>query len=90
MKKEEIIKGVAKELGIPQPKAQTVVNTFLKQMAAALLSGDKVVIRGFGTFVTRHYNARKMINVHTGEPIVTTPSDRVCFIQSKKFGINFL
>lgn len=91
MKKEEIIRDTAKELEVPLRTVKPVINTFLNIVMASLLNGDDVLIRGFGTFKNRHLNGgRQMINVHTGERIITKPSDKVVFVQSKKFGVRAL
>ena len=91
MKKEELIQAVAKELKIPEHKVKPIVNTFLNVMMAALLNGDEVMVRGFGTLKVKHLNGgRKLKDLRTGEQYITKPSDKVVFIQSKKFGVKSL
>ncbi|MFN3201783.1 MAG: integration host factor subunit beta [Bradymonadia bacterium] len=75
MTKGELIDIVAQREGFNLKKAETVVNTIFDAMTDALKEGDRVEIRGFGSFEVRHYNAYKGRNPKTGEEV---------FVRAKK------
>lgn len=55
-----------------------VVNTILDSMTEALAAGDRIEIRGFGSFSVRHRRARTGRNPKTGE-LISVPAKRVPF-----------
>jgi len=71
---------VAKESGI---KPEVVANTF-ETILAMVASGDKVRIKGFGTFERRNYKGRTLVTpaVNNGEPITYPDSFVLKFHQS--------
>lgn len=71
---------VAKESGL---KPEVVVNVFETILAMAA-NGDKVRIKGFGTFERRNYKGRTLITpaVNNGEPITYPDSFVLKFHQS--------
>lgn len=52
---------------------EVVVNTVFDSMTSALQVGDRIEIRGFGSFSVRHRRARKGRNPKTGESIAVPP-----------------
>ena len=69
MIKAELIEALANEAGLTRSKAKDVVKTVFNTMANALADGDRVEIRGFGTFKVKHYDGYTGHNPKTGEPI---------------------
>jgi DNA-binding protein HU-beta len=74
MNKTELIATVAKKTGLSAREARAAVETLFSPgkeglIAAALMSGKKVQITGFGTFETRKRKARDGRNPQTGERI---------------------
>ena len=53
--------------------AEEVIDTIFDSMKEALVSGDKVEIRGFGTFKVKSYKAYEGRNPRTGEIINVKP-----------------
>ena len=49
--------------------ATIVINSILNSIMTALQNGQRVEIRGFGTFELRHYDAYQGRNPQTGEKI---------------------
>ncbi|MGI6413352.1 MAG: HU family DNA-binding protein [Syntrophomonadaceae bacterium] len=76
MNKTELISEVAAKTGILKKDAEKAVNAFFASVEAALRSGDKVQLVGFGTFEVRSRQARKGRNPQTGEEI-DIPATRV-------------
>ena len=63
---------------MPAADVEVVVNTMFDSMAGALEGGDRIEIRGFGSFSVRHRDARVGRNPKTGETI-QVPNKRVPF-----------
>lgn len=69
MTKADLINVLSEKVGITRVKAETVVNTIFDSMVEALMNNDRIEIRGFGSFVNRHYDAYQGRNPRTGEII---------------------
>jgi len=69
MNKSNLIEALTKDTGLPKGKAEEVVKTVFNTMANALAKGDRVEIRGFGTFKIKNYDGYTGHNPKTGEPI---------------------
>ncbi|MGL5268170.1 MAG: HU family DNA-binding protein [Spiroplasma sp.] len=69
MKKNEIIENTKKELNMSDKHYQEIVNKIFSGISASLIKGQKVKIRGFGTFKITNYKARNGRNPKTGENI---------------------
>ena len=69
MNKSELIESLAVKKSLTFKKAEEVIDTVFDSMADALLSGDRIEIRGFGSLVVKEYNAYTGRNPKTGESI---------------------
>ena len=69
MTKAELVDKVAATLQLPKYQTDTVVNLFLQCITDALRAGDKVELRGFGSFRLRHRASRTARNPKTGAPV---------------------
>ena len=70
MTKRQLIEKLAervKDLSIKD--AELIVNTIFEAMTEALASGDRIEIRGFGSFQVKHRRAREGRNPRTGEKV---------------------
>ena len=76
MTKAELVEKVAATIQLPKHQTDTVVNLFLQCIIDALGAGDKVELRGFGSFRLRHRAPRTGRNPKTGET-VQIPAKRV-------------
>ncbi len=73
MNKSDLIEALSKDAGIKTGKAEEVVRTVFNTMANALADGDRVEIRGFGSFKVKKYKGYKGRNPKTGKPIKVKP-----------------
>ena len=73
MNRSDLIKILSKEAGLTVRKAEDVVNTIFNGMADALAKGDRVEIRGFGSFKVKKYEGYTGHNPKTGEIIKVKP-----------------
>lgn len=64
-------------------EAELVVNTIFDGIGQALVGGDRVEIRGFGSFTVRDRDAREARNPKSGE-IVQIPAKKTPFFKTGK------
>ncbi len=69
MNKSDLIEALSKDTGLRKGKAEEIVKIVFNIMANALAKGDRVEIRGFGSFKVKHYDGYAGRNPKTGEPI---------------------
>ena len=81
--KSELIEEVSRAAEIPRNEAVVIVESILNSMVRAIDRGDKVEIRGFGSFRTRQRQARIGRNPKTGAR-VEVPAKRVPFFKPSK------
>jgi len=67
MNKSDLLESLSKEVNLPVRKAQEVVDMVFDTMANALIAGDRIEVRGFGSFIVRHYEGYTGRNPKTGE-----------------------
>ncbi len=73
MNKSELIEALAARKSISFKKAEEIINSIVDSMTKALLEGDRIEIRGFGSFVVNEYKAYTGRNPKTGEQISVKP-----------------
>ncbi|HIJ96747.1 MAG TPA: integration host factor subunit beta [Desulfuromonadales bacterium] len=73
MNKSELVEQLAVKKSIPYKQAEDVVNLIFSSMADALIRGDRIEIRGLGSFVIKEYGTYTGRNPKTGEPIKVSP-----------------
>jgi integration host factor subunit beta len=73
MNKSELIELLSLKRGISLKKSEDIVNAIFDSMASAMLSGDRIEIRGFGSFVINEYKSYTGRNPKTGESIDVKP-----------------
>ena len=83
MNKSELIKSLSEQTNISIDEATLVVNTFVDNMKNALLEGDHVEIRGFGSFKVKEYGSYAGRNPRTGQK-VEVDSKRLPFFRAGK------
>jgi integration host factor subunit beta len=84
MTKSELIEKVVQMHGMLNAKAsEMLVNTVFDSIEDALKTGDKVEIRGFGSFTIRERTSREARNPKSGE-IVSIPAKKTPFFKTGK------
>lgn len=81
--KSDLIKAVAHEMQWEQNSAAFAVETTLAQIAA-LATGQKLILRGFGTFEVKTRAARTGRNPQTGLPVEIPASTNLTFKAAKQ------
>ncbi len=83
MNKSELIRTLSEETNITIEEATIVVNTFIDNMKDSLLAGDRVEIRGFGSFKIKDYGGYSGRNPKTGKMVDVEPK-RLPFFRAGK------
>ena len=73
MTKSELIEVLAEKLKLPKGKAESLVELVFQSMEESLRRGERIEIRGFGSFEIREYKAYEGRNPRTGEPVAVRP-----------------
>ena len=83
MTKAELVEEVARAAELNKRDAEVIVETVFDSIIGALHKGEKVELRGFGSFRTRERGPRRGRNPKTGEP-VDVPAKRVPYFNPGK------
>jgi integration host factor subunit beta len=73
MNKSELIEQLALKKEVSVKRAEEIVNLVFSSMTDALAEGDRIEIRGLGSFVVKDYGTYTGRNPKTGEPIQVEP-----------------
>ncbi len=73
MNKSELIEALSQDIDIAHRDAAAITDTIIQTMTDALSTGDSIEIRGFGSFVIKHYDAYEGRNPKSGEKILVKP-----------------
>lgn len=76
----EIIEWMIKDNKTTKKTAEEFIKVFLSTIEDALLSGESVKVKGFGTFKLQWYEARRSIDVNTGNEIIIPGFYRTVFV----------
>lgn len=69
MTKADLVEEISKETGLSKKDTGVVVNLIIENICNALAEGDKVELRGFGSFKVKSRKARKARNPRTGASV---------------------
>jgi integration host factor subunit beta len=83
MTKADLVEKIAAQVELSKKDSEIVVNTVFRSIIDALASGDKVELRGFGSFRTRDRRSRIGRNPKTGDR-VEVPEKKVPFFKPGK------
>jgi integration host factor subunit beta len=83
MTKAELIEKVLVAADLNKKEAEAAVETFFDSIIASLRSGEKIELRGFGSFRLRSRGPRVGRNPKTGEK-VNVPAKRIPFFKPGK------
>jgi integration host factor subunit beta len=83
MTKADLIEEVSRVVEMSRKDSEVIVETIFDSVVKSLRSGDKIEIRGFGSFRTRQRQPRIGRNPKTGAR-VDVPSKRIPFFKPSK------
>lgn len=82
--KADLIEEVLRITELPRKESETVVETIFDSIIESLQKGEKIEIRGFGSFRTRQRRGRVGRNPKTGEKVEVPPKNIPFFKPSKE------
>jgi integration host factor subunit beta len=83
MTKAELVEGVADAAELTKKDAERLVEIVFESIIETLNQGEKIELRGFGSFRVRERGARRGRNPKTGDP-VSIPAKRVPYFKPGK------
>ena len=83
MTKADLIDEVARIAELTRRDSEVIVETIFESVITSLRAGDKIEIRGFGSFRTRQRNPRTGRNPKTGDK-VEVPAKKIPFFKPSK------
>jgi integration host factor subunit beta len=91
MHRSELIEKLRTEVGLPIREAEEAVNLIFGLITDSLAKGERVEIRGFGSFKVKHYEGYQGRNPKTGEVLNVKPKKKPFFKCGKglKERVNF-
>jgi integration host factor subunit beta len=84
MTKADLIEEVSRLAELTRKDSEVIVETIFDSVVRALRSGDKIEIRGFGSFRTRQRKPRVGRNPKTGDRVEVPPKKIPFFKPSKE------
>jgi len=90
MNKSDLIRLLAQERNISQKRADEIVNVLFDELTSAIATGERVNIRGLGSFMIRDYDSYTGRNPKTGESITVPPKKLPYFKVGKEVKENVL
>jgi integration host factor subunit beta len=81
--KANLVEEVLNITELPRKESETIVETVFDSIIQALQKGEKIEIRGFGSFRTRERRGRVGRNPKTGEK-VEVPAKKIPFFKPSK------
>lgn len=79
MTKSDLIAQLSRKMDIPTREATSIINVLLEAMTDALVKGDNIEIRGFGSFSVKDYRPYVGRNPKSGEKIEVKPKKSPIF-----------
>ena len=73
MNKSELIDVLSAKANVTRKRMEDLINLIFDSMTSAMSRGDRIEIRGFGSFVVKNYGSYRGRNPRTGESIQVQP-----------------
>jgi len=83
MNKAELVLRVAEKAKVTQKVAKVIVDTIFEGLKDSLVKGERIEIRGFGSFMVKNYRGYRGRNPKTGE-IVDVSGKKLPFFKVGK------
>ena len=83
MTKSDLIKHLAEARHLSKGRSEALINRVFDSIEEALRRGERVEIRGIGSFEIRHYGSYKGRNPRTGAAVAVRPK-RVPFFKANR------
>ena len=88
MTRDDLIERIAERTKMSRTQAENLVLTIFGSMQESLRQGERIEIRGFGTFQVRSYKGYKGRNPRTGTYVEVAPKRPPFFKVSKNLAVD--
>lgn len=85
MTKQEIVTRIAQQTGMEKAAVTTVVEAFMENIKEAMIAGDEVFFRGFGSFIIKQRAEKVARNISKNTSIVIPAHSVPAFKPAKAF-----
>ena len=85
MTKAEIVAEIANKTGVEKVAVQSVVEAFMDSIKSALVNGENVYMRGFGSFIIKERAEKTGRNISKNTTIIIPAHKIPAFKPSKSF-----
>ncbi len=85
MIKEDVIKKIVQKTGISKLDVQLIIEAYFSVTKAAMIEGNNIYIRGFGSFVNKKKAKRVARNIQQNKAMVVSEHYAPSFKPSKIF-----
>ena len=83
MTKSDIVDRLTRQSGLKKKEVTYIVDNFIEKIKETALKGEKIEIRGFGTFYKSEKKARKLFSPIAGKDIDVPAKTTIAFRASK-------
>ena len=85
MTKADIVNEISKSTGIDKAEVLTVVESFMNEVRRAMIGGDEVFLRGFGSFIIKQRAEKTARNI-SQKTTIRIPAHKIpAFKPAKSF-----
>lgn len=85
MTKQEVVTRIAKQTGMEKTIVMTVVEAFMENVKEAMIGGNEVFLRGFGSFIIKQRAEKVARNISKNTTIVIPAHSIPAFKPAKAF-----
>lgn len=85
MNKQDIIEALVRDAGVPRGRAAAAADVFVSEIRRAVARGERVHLRGLGTFERRSVPAKKARRPKENTPMIIPAHEAPHFRASQEF-----
>ena len=85
MTKADIVNEIAKSTGVEKIQVQAIVEAFMESVKGAMINGENVYLRGFGSFIIKKRATKVARNISKNTTITIPEHNIPAFKPSKSF-----
>ena len=85
MTKADIVNEIAKSTGVEKIQVQAIVEAFMESVKGAMINGENVYLRGFGSFIIKKRATKVARNISKNTTITIPEHNIPAFKPAKSF-----
>mgnify|MGYP006361868875 CR=1 FL=1 len=87
MTKADIVNEISKDLGLEKRLVQAIVEAFMESVKGAMIKGENVYLRGFGSFIIKKRATKVARNISKNTTITIPEHNIPAFKPAKSFAV---